>query len=94
MKKTVDPEGLQKLKRKRIKIDSLDRKLLILLNKRLRIALKIKKVKKEMGKKIYDPKREKEILDRLKRKNKGPLKDGDLKKIFRMIMKVSRHSQK
>jgi len=93
MKKTVHPDLLQKLKRKRIKIDFLDRKLLTLLNQRLRIAPEIRKIKKEMGKKIYDPKREKEILDRLKRKNKGPLKDEDLKKIFRMIMKVSRKSQ-
>ena len=41
-----------------------------------------------MGKKIYDPGREKEVLERLKRKNKGPLKEEDLKKIFTTIMKV------
>jgi chorismate mutase len=57
------------------------------------MALEIGKIKKEMGKKIYDPRREKEILDRLKRKNKGPLKEEDLKKIFTTIMKVCRRSQ-
>jgi chorismate mutase len=46
-----------------------------------------------MGKKIYDPVREKEILDRLKRKNKGFLKEEDLKKIFKTIMKMCRQSQ-
>jgi 3-deoxy-7-phosphoheptulonate synthase/chorismate mutase len=57
------------------------------------MALEIGKIKKEMGKKIYDPRREKEILDRLKRKNKGPLKEEDFKKIFTTIMKVCRRSQ-
>lgn len=93
MKKTVHSEGLQKLKRKRIKIDFLDRKLLTLLNQRLSIALEIRKIKKEMGKKIYDPRREKEVLERLRRKNKGPLRKKDLEKIFSAIMKVCRQSQ-
>jgi len=57
------------------------------------MVLEIGKIKKEMGKKIYDRRREKEILDRLKRKNKGPLKEEDLKKIFTTIMKVCRRSQ-
>jgi len=55
--------------------------------------LKIGKIKKDIGKKIYDAKREKEILEGLKRRNKGPLKEGDLKKIFATIMQVSRKSQ-
>jgi chorismate mutase len=55
--------------------------------------LEIGRVKKEMGKNIYDAKREKEILDRLKRKNRGPLKEEDLRKIFVTIMKVCRQSQ-
>jgi chorismate mutase / prephenate dehydratase len=93
MKKMIRCELSQKLKRKRIKIDFLDRKLLTLLNQRLHIVLEIRKIKKEMGKKIYDPKREKEVLERLRRKNKGPLKKKDLEKIFSAIMEVSRKSQ-
>jgi chorismate mutase/prephenate dehydratase len=83
----------KKLKEEREKIDLIDQKLLTLLNQRLRIALEIGKIKKEMGKKIYDSKREGEVLKRLKRKNKGPLKEVDLKKIFRTIMKACRRSQ-
>ena len=74
-------------------MDLINQKLLTLLNQRLRITLEIGKVKKEMGKKIYDTEREKEILDRLKRKNRGPLKEEDLKKIFTAIMMVCRESQ-
>ncbi len=87
------PDLFQKLKKKRKELNLLDQRLLTLLNQRLRMALEIGKIKKEMGKKIYDPRREKEILDRLKRKNKGPLKEEDLKKIFTTIMKVCRRSQ-
>jgi len=84
----------EKLKDRRKKIDLIDRKLLKLLNQRLHFALEIGKIKKQMGTKIYDPKREKEVLRRLKIKNRGPLKEKDLEKVFRTIMKVCRRSQK
>jgi chorismate mutase len=93
MKKEVQSDLSRKLKKKRKEINLLDLKLLTLLNQRLRMALEIGKIKKEMGKKIDDPRREKEVLERLKLKNKGPLKDEDLKKIFTTIMKVCRKSQ-
>jgi chorismate mutase len=93
MKKKTRSDLSQKLKQRRKKINLLDQKLLSLLNHRLCIALEIGKIKKEMGKKIYDPKREKEVLERLKRKNKGSLKEGDLIKIFTTIMKVCRNFQ-
>mgnify|MGYP001402935005 CR=1 FL=1 len=93
MKKEFQSDLSQKLKKKRKEINLLDLKLLTLLNQRLRMALEIGKIKKEMGKKIDDPRREKEVLERLKLKNKGPLKDEDLKKIFTTIMKVCRKSQ-
>jgi chorismate mutase len=93
MKKETQSDFSQKLKTKRKVLDLIDQKLLILLNQRLRTALEIGKIKKEMGKKIYDPKREKEVLERLKRKNKGLLKEDDLKKIFTAIMNPCRKSQ-
>ncbi len=83
----------KKLGEKRRNIDLLDQKLLILLNQRVRIATEIGKIKKEIGKKIHDPKREKEVLEGLKRKNRGPLKEEDLNKIFVTIMKACRKSQ-
>jgi chorismate mutase len=93
MKKETQSDFSKKLKTKRKVLDLIDQKLLILLNHRLHIALEIGKIKKEMGKKIYDPVREKKVLERLKRKNKGLLKEEDLKKIFTTIMKVFRKSQ-
>jgi chorismate mutase-like protein len=93
MKKETRSDFSKKLEKKRKGIDLIDQKLLILFNQRLHSALEIGKIKKEMGKKSYDPKREKEVLERLNQKNRGPLKEEDLKKIFRTIMKVCRNSQ-
>jgi chorismate mutase / prephenate dehydratase len=93
MRKEAQSDFSQKLRESRRNLDLLDQKLLTLLNRRLRISLEIGKIKKGIGKKIYDAEREKEILDRLKRKNKGPLKERDLRKIFATIMQVSRKSQ-
>ena len=81
------------LNRKRREIDLIDRKLLTLLNDRLRVALKVGGIKKKMGEKIYNPEREKEVLRRLGLKNRGPLEEQDLEKIFGTIMRVSRRSQ-
>ena len=83
----------KKLKEKRRSIDLLDQKLLMLLNQRLRVALEIGGIKKRIGKRIYDPGREREVLEKLKLKNKGPLKTQNLRRIFRTIIKVCRRSQ-
>ncbi len=93
MKKEVGPHLSRKLIKRRKELDFINQKLLTLLNQRLRITLEIGKIKRKMGKKIYDTEREKDILDRLRRKNKGPLKEEDLRKIFKTIMKVCRQSQ-
>jgi chorismate mutase len=92
-KKMAQSKFLQELKKKRKEIDLIDQKLLALLNQRLHDALEIGKIKKKVGKKVYDPDREKEVLRMLKFKNKGPLKEKDFKKIFLTIMEVCRKSQ-
>jgi chorismate mutase-like protein len=93
MKKGTPSDLFRKLKEKRKEIDLIDQKLSTLLNQRLRIAQEVGRIKKEMGKKIYDPGRESEIIERLKQGNKGPLKKEDLEKIFKTIMRVCRKSQ-
>jgi len=93
MEKKTRSDLSRKLNKMREEINLIDQELLTLLNQRLRTALEIGKIKKEMGERIYDPVREKEVLEKLKRKNKGPLKEKDLKKIFTTIMEVCRKSQ-
>lgn len=89
----AQPNLFQELKKKRKEIDLIDQKLLTLLNQRLHSAMEIGKIKKEMGQKVYNLWREKEVLERLKSKNKGPLKEKDLKEIFKIIIRVCRRSQ-
>jgi chorismate mutase/prephenate dehydratase len=86
-------DSLQKLKKKRKNIDLIDRKLLNLLNQRLRLAIEVGNIKKKMGEKIRDPRREEEVLERLKKIDRGPLREEDLEKIFKTIMRVCRKSQ-
>ena len=93
MRKVFRTDLYPELKRGRREIDRIDRKLLTLLNDRLRVALKAGKIKKKMGEKIYSPEREKEVLRRLSLKNKGPLRQKDLEKIFGTIMTVCRRAQ-
>jgi len=49
----------------RLEIDKIDKKLMDLLKERAEIALQIGKHKKDKGISIYDPKREREILDKV-----------------------------
>jgi chorismate mutase-like protein len=92
--KRISREDLHdELKQMRREIDLIDRELLTLLNDRLRVALKVGRIKKKMGEKIYHPEREKEVLRRLGLRNRGPLEEKDLKQIFGTIMRVSRRSQ-
>lgn len=94
MKTTTRRNPFQKLGEKRKQIDLIDQKLLALLNQRLRMAQEVGHIKKAMRKKIRDPKREKEVIERLKIRNRGPLREKDLEKIFRTIMGVCRRVQK
>lgn len=70
-------------------IDSVDAKIIELLNERARASEKIGHVKRENGQGIYAPHREKEILERLKKLNKGPLTPEAIDAIYREIMSFS-----
>ena len=78
------------LKRKRREIDQVDRRLLSLLNRRVRLVMEAIAIKKGTGEKMRIPKREREILENLKRKNRGAMRDNELEKIFRAIIGMCR----
>lgn len=73
----------------REKIDSIDTKLVKLLNERTRQALEIGKLKQKSGKGIYVPAREKAVFARVVASNKGPLSDKSLRAIYREIMSAA-----
>ena len=70
----------------RKKIDSIDRKLVALLNARTRIAIEIGELKERQGLEPYDPVREEKVLQTVEQLNSGPLESSALKSIYRAIM--------
>lgn len=73
----------------RKRIDAIDAKLLELLNERAKASQSIGRIKKKQGQGIYAPHREKEVLDRLKKTNAGPLPATAIDAIYREIMSSS-----
>ncbi len=70
-------------------IDAIDEKILKLLNERAEASKKIGKIKLKQGQGIYAPHREKEVLERLKSINKGPLTPQAIEAIYREVMSSS-----
>ncbi|MFA4989206.1 MAG: prephenate dehydratase [Candidatus Omnitrophota bacterium] len=77
------------LKNLRRKIDSLDKKIIQLLNARAKITLDIAGVKSKSGRSIYVPEREKEVLRKAAFLSRGPLAIKALEAIYREIMSSS-----
>jgi chorismate mutase/prephenate dehydratase len=73
----------------RKQIDTLDDQLVKLLNERAQVVKKIGKLKNKTDKPIYAPDREKEILEKIIKANKGPLPDKCLVSIWRELMSGS-----
>ena len=75
-------------------IDELDRKLVDLLSQRAAAAKEIGKLKRQTELPIYEPAREQEILQNIRRANPGPLPDRDLVQVFERIIDVMRKLQR
>ena len=78
----------------RVRIDEIDDQLLDLLNRRAAIAVDVGLNKATVKTKVYAPKREREIYERLKGLNKGPLEDEAVRAIFGEIISASRSLEK
>lgn len=78
--------SIEKLRKK---IDELDTGLVKLLNERARVVVEIGKIKNQSDEPIYDPNREKRVLDKILKCNTGPLPDRCLSAIWRELMSGS-----
>jgi chorismate mutase/prephenate dehydratase len=67
-------------------IDRLDEQIVSLLNERTRHVLEIGQIKIKAGEEIYAPHRERAVLERVVRKNKGPITHDSLRAIYREVM--------
>lgn len=77
------------LKNLRHEIDTTDTKIVRLLNRRAGIATRIADFKFRHGQSRYSPEREREVLRKLRRINKGPLNSRALEAIYREIMSAA-----
>ncbi len=78
----------------RKKIDDMDRRLAALLNERAAAAIEIGRLKRHTNLPIYEPDRERAVIENVQSSNKGPLAQRDLAQIFERIMDVMRNIQK
>ena len=80
----------KKLDNIRKKIDTTDRQILSLLNNRASLAQQTSQYKRTS---FYDPKREKEVLNKIFKKNNGPLSEKDIQNIYLEILSSCREIQ-
>ena len=78
----------------RKKIDDLDRELATLLNERAAAVIEIGRLKRNTGLPIYEPGREREVIDNVQRSSTGPLGERDLSQIYERIIDVMRSIEK
>jgi chorismate mutase/prephenate dehydratase len=81
-----DGAALEPLRRE---IDGLDEQIVNLLNERARVVVQIGKVKQQHNSPIYAPDREKSVLEKVRRLNRGPLPDRCLEAVYRELMSGS-----
>jgi chorismate mutase / prephenate dehydratase len=74
-------------------LDVVDRDILASLNRRAEIAQQICKAKQSDGRKVYDPAREAEVLDRVAKENPGPLAGDAIRTIYRELISATRAIQ-
>jgi chorismate mutase len=78
----------------RKKIDEMDLRLVELLNQRAHAAQEIGKLKRNTRMPIYEPDREKLIFENVRKANRGPLPDSELRHVYERIIDVMRNIQK
>ncbi len=78
----------------RRRIDDLDRKLVELLNERSKCALEIGKLKHEANLPLYQPEREREVLENAERNNQGPLTHAAIRRLFERIIDEARSAER
>ena len=73
----------------RQQIDTLDAKIVEMLNERAKVVVEIGKIKQLTNVPIYAPDREKAVMDKVRRLNHGPLQDRCLEAVYRELMSGS-----
>jgi chorismate mutase len=78
----------------RKRIDELDQQLVALLNERAKAAILVGHLKAATSLPVYEPAREKRVLENVRSHNEGPLPDIELTHIYERIIDVMRALQR
>jgi chorismate mutase/prephenate dehydratase len=88
---THQPERTAELRRLRRRIDTLDRRIVALLNERAELGRAAGREKAALGRRVVrDVEREREVLLRVSMSNGGPIAQEDLLAIYRRLMAATR----
>ena len=71
-------------------IDEIDSRLLALIEERVRLVLAVGDYKRQHDLPIYDPERERKLLERLTAEARPPLEQGTVRRIFERLIDESR----
>ncbi len=83
-----------KLNQLRTAIDEIDQRMLQLLAERVKLVLQVGELKREFGVKVYDPERERRVLERIARAAPAPLNPEVARRVFERIIDESRSQEK
>lgn len=78
----------------RIEMDTIDERLVELLNRRAQCAIEIGRLKHEQGLPIYSPTREAEVLQHVASAGSGPLQKDAIRRLFERIIDESRRIER
>lgn len=74
----------------RAQIDKLDQVLVKIFNERSNLANRIGHIKQQLGLPVYDPAREKEVLENVIQANPGPLPPDAIQRLFERVIDETR----
>jgi len=83
----AEPDPLEELRRA---IDDVDSRLLALIAERVRLVLEVGEYKRKRRIGVYDPERERKLLERLSAEAEPPLEPGTVRRIFERVIDESR----
>ena len=78
----------------RRRIDEIDEQLVRLLNARAECALAIGREKRVLGLEVYQPAREKDVLQHVQTINRGPLDDRAVRRLFERVIDEARRLER
>lgn len=83
-----DPVSDHTVRRLRREISEADRAILAVVNTRLELVARLKRHKDSLGMPLLDPDRERQLLEDLARKNRGPLSPEGLRELYDCLLDV------